>query len=324
MGLLETDRLSVMTRHAVWAAVAVFSGLSALLCAAAGLSIEFADWHLFGWSSALIAVAVSRSIKCYTWIARFSEAVETLVQVSIISVAAGCASYALAALTKGYADDILSAADHALGFDWVAAYNYVGANKLLSVPLRASYLAIFYSPSILICWLFLCGRGDRARTWVMVYALSLGLTLAIFPFFPAKSALVHYFGSDITYMPATGIWHVELIEKLRSGLIEKVHTDDLAGMITFPSFHAAIAVLFIWASLPVPVLRMIMLIVNGVMLVATPIEGTHYLVDVIGGVGVAALSILCVQRGRSFIRSWGIDKVGSVPSLNNLPEQALR
>jgi membrane-associated phospholipid phosphatase len=41
----------------------------------------------------------------------------------------------------------------------------------------------------------------------------------------------------------------------------------------------------------VPVARWIALAVNSLMLVATPIDGSHYFADVLAGVAIAALSL---------------------------------
>jgi len=60
----------------------------------------------------------------------------------------------------------------------------------------------------------------------------------------------------------------------------------LAAFITFPSFHAAAAVLALWALWSVWWLRPLALIANVSMLLATPLVGGHYFVDVIAGVGL--------------------------------------
>src|SRR5262245_60537148 len=60
---------------------------------------------------------------------------------------------------------------------------------------------------------------------------------------------------------AGGAWprtytHVHTLEALRSGAMSVVRLDDLEGLITFPSFHTANAILFAWALWPVRYLRL--------------------------------------------------------------------
>ena len=63
-------------------------------------------------------------------------------------------------------------------------------------------------------------------------------------------------------------------------------------MITFPSLHAALALVFILAFAPVPLLRWIGAAVNILMIAATPVDGGHYVIDVLAGL---ALAYLCWQ-----------------------------
>ena len=65
----------------------------------------------------------------------------------------------------------------------------------------------------------------------------------------------------------------------------------MAGLITFPSFHAAGAVLLAWGFRSVPLLGIPFVALNIAMLATIPVIGSHYFVDVIGGIAVAALAI---------------------------------
>src|SRR5262249_14325691 len=78
---------------------------------------------------------------------------------------------------------------------------------------------------------------------------------------------------------------------LRAGTLRTLDLEHFGGAVTFPSFHAAAAILYAWALWPLRWVRPFSLAVNGLMLVATPIGGGHYLVDVLAGVMVAAGSI---------------------------------
>jgi membrane-associated phospholipid phosphatase len=73
------------------------------------------------------------------------------------------------------------------------------------------------------------------------------------------------------------------------------------GIITFPSLHAALAVILILAFWPVPISRWIGGALNGVMLAATPIDGSHYLADILAGIFVG---FLCWRVAQALERSW--------------------
>jgi membrane-associated phospholipid phosphatase len=90
------------------------------------------------------------------------------------------------------------------------------------------------------------------------------------------------------FLPASSTsWPVFL--GLRDGTLHTLHGLRSEGIITFPSLHAGLAVLFAVALWRLRGLRWAALLLNILMLVATPLCGSHYLVDVIAGGALAAL-----------------------------------
>ena len=67
------------------------------------------------------------------------------------------------------------------------------------------------------------------------------------------------------------------------------------GIITFPSLHAALAVIIVAALWPLRMARWVCVLINAAMLAATPIEGSHYLADVLAGLVVAAVSLAAAR-----------------------------
>jgi len=70
------------------------------------------------------------------------------------------------------------------------------------------------------------------------------------------------------------------------------------GIISFPSFHAALGIVFIVALWSVPVLRWIATATNVLMILATPVDGGHYFIDVFAGIGIA---VLCLYAARAIV-----------------------
>lgn len=63
------------------------------------------------------------------------------------------------------------------------------------------------------------------------------------------------------------------------------------GIITFPSLHAALGILFAAALWRVRGIKSAALMPGALTLIATPAYGSHYFVDVIAGVAAANASI---------------------------------
>src|SRR5206468_5076868 len=83
---------------------------------------------------------------------------------------------------------------------------------------------------------------------------------------------------------------------VREGALRHLDLVNLAGIVTFPSFHAASAVLYIWAFWPVRWMRPIAVLANTAMLASTPIVGGHYFIDLIAGMGVAGIAIVAARK----------------------------
>ena len=83
--------------------------------------------------------------------------------------------------------------------------------------------------------------------------------------------------------------------RVRDGSLRELDIIHLVGIITFPSFHAAACVLYLWALWAVWWMRPIVVLTNGLMLLSTPIGGGHYFVDVFAGVAVAVLAIAAAR-----------------------------
>ena len=76
---------------------------------------------------------------------------------------------------------------------------------------------------------------------------------------------------------------------------------NLAGIVTFPSFHACSAVLYAWAFWPVWWMRPIALLANVAMLASTPVDGGHYFIDLLAGIAVAIFAIFAARAVSQWI-----------------------
>jgi membrane-associated phospholipid phosphatase len=71
---------------------------------------------------------------------------------------------------------------------------------------------------------------------------------------------------------------------------------EAKGLIGFPSYHAVLALLVVWYARELAVVRWIALGINSIVLVATPIQGGHHVVDVIAGFAVAAAALIVAHQ----------------------------
>jgi membrane-associated phospholipid phosphatase len=74
---------------------------------------------------------------------------------------------------------------------------------------------------------------------------------------------------------------------LRDGTVRTLMAAGADGVITFPSLHTALAITVTAALWPIRAVRWFMIPLNALMMASIPIEGSHYLVDMLSGGAVA-------------------------------------
>lgn len=205
------------------------------------------------------------------------------------------ASYPAAAATRGFADPALAHIDRLLHFDWVAWYRIVSHHPFLQRAGAAAYGTIYVSPLVLLGYFAVHQRRCEARRFIATFWLAAVLTLTLFPLFPAAGPLAFLWHGPIPYMPTSALYQEQLIPVLRAHQMTDIDLGALRGLVCAPSFHAASAVVFIAAAWPIPRLRWVLVPINLAMLAATPVEGTHYLSDIIAGALVAGAAIVAVR-----------------------------
>jgi membrane-associated phospholipid phosphatase len=118
---------------------------------------------------------------------------------------------------------------------------------------------------------------------------------------PAVGAYVHHAPAQaIRDMIAAdaGVWHLQHYEALRAGAFRVFELRHTEGIITFPSFHTACALLVPLALRGMGVVTALAWAFAATVMVSTVPIGGHYLIDVIAG---AAMTV-AVMHGLGKVR----------------------
>jgi hypothetical protein len=208
-----------------------------------------------------------------------------------LTYVAGAASFPLQ-------DANLMAIDRALGLDWRAYLDFANDRPLLATWLSYGYTMIrwpiFAIPAILAgVYLF-----RRLQEFTFAFAIALIVTTVISTFVPAIGVF-QQIGLDpaafVHIQPQAYLDQMRDLGPVRDGTLRQLDLLNLAGIVTFPSFHACSAVVYAWALWPVWWARPFALLANGAMLASTPIDGGHYFIDVFAGVAVAIVAIAAAR-----------------------------
>ena len=187
--------------------------------------------------------------------------------------------------------------DRWLGLDWKGYYNFVCARPALIPYVYFAYAMIgvptFGVPAVL-GW---SRNYIRLQQFTMACTLTAVVTIVVSALLPAIGTYQEYgISADTSLFKASGyLVQVDEIPAVRDGSLRVLSFETLSGIVTFPSFHAAAAVLALWGFWGVWWMRPFALIAYVGMLLATPLVGGHYFVDVFAGAGVAFLAIAAAK-----------------------------
>jgi hypothetical protein len=215
-------------------------------------------------------------------------------------------TYVAASAALPLQDANLHAIDQALGLDWRGYLAFIDEHPLLSALLAKAYAMIGSQILIVPLLLAALGRFCRLQQYILALALTLIATTVISLFVPAIG-VYHQLGLTAADHPnVTPGAYLDCSRDLplvRDGALRHLDLFKLAGIVTFPSFHAASAVLYAWALWPIRWARPVVLIVNAAMLVSTPVGGGHYFIDLIAGIAVTLLAIVAAGWVRRTIEA---------------------
>jgi hypothetical protein len=219
----------------------------------------------------------------------------------LICMIGAVASYPNAAASVGMVDPMLQHADRLLHFDWVRLYQFVAAHRALQIAGSLAYQSIYFSPAVLLGYFAWANRRDQAHRFLLSFWMAAVITLILFRWLPAAGPFAYLWHGPIPYMPQSALYQAKLIPILQSHAMPLVDLDELHGLVSAPSFHAASGMLYILFACRVPRLGPPLITLNLLMIAATPVEGTHYLIDIITGVMVALIA-------------WGLAMLAGIPN----------
>lgn len=239
-----------------------------------------------------IVLRILRAIPRYESITvrfRYAEIAEIAAWCALIMcfVSSMCVlSYLCVTLNAPAVETSLIRFDRAIGFDWLATYRWMQSHPHVQLVLSLAYESGRWQLIALPFILGLSGQRRALPEFFFLLALASILLLVASTPFPAESAFVYFNVSD----PNTAST-VSDFAALRSGTLHAIDLANPQGLVSMPSFHTALAVLFMYSLRHIPRLFSFAVILNVVMILSTPTQGGHYLADVAGGLVLAGLTI---------------------------------
>jgi len=269
-----------------WSGVAVLMLIDAAWAARIGFSLTVK------WLDCVVPLLAVAATITFRAIVR-QERGALIAEYCILSIAATAAfavlSYLCCAAAYHLVDDDLLRIDRALGFDWELWFRLLQAHPAVVSVLKVTYDSLAYQGLYFTVLFGLLLRRIELREmfWTIFIA---GL------FTSAGSVLLPALGTfEMFNLTSLGDYLPDM-KQLRAGSDLHFALGRLKGVVNFPSFHTTMAVVYAYAFRRTGLFGYIIIAINFTMLLSIPFIGGHYLVDMIGGAGVAVASILLARR----------------------------
>jgi hypothetical protein len=215
-------------------------------------------------------------------------------QIVLVTVLLTPLTYVAAAAGFPLQDANLLAIDRALGWDGRAYLAFINDHPLLADWLSYGYTMIRWPIFAIPVVLAAAHRYERVQNFTLALTLTLGVTTIVSAFVPALGIYSQPGVGAAEYPNLAPIAYFDSFRELplvRDGSLRELDLFALKGLVTFPSFHAASAALYTWALWPVRWIRPFTLIANLGMLASCPVDGAHYMIDLVAGIAVTVAAI---------------------------------
>jgi len=204
-------------------------------------------------------------------------------------------TYAGTPLNAPLADAWLMQCDSLLGIHLPSIVSWVADHPAVKTTFDAAYPSVMISTLLALVVLGLDRNEAQLQDFVLQYMIAGLLTTVLFCLLPAEGPFAAY-GYEVRVDQQRFLDH---FHALRDGRFHSVSLNRIEGLITFPSFHTAWALLLTWSFRKHRWLRSPMLILNLGVVASTLTTGWHYGSDVIGGFLVAVAAVLVTRWVRS-------------------------
>ncbi|SEF11208.1 PAP2 superfamily protein [Burkholderia sp. WP9] len=222
--------------------------------------------------------------------AEISDLLAWLTMLSCFTWAGSLLSYLCVTTNAPLIDNSLVRFDLALGFRWPSVYEWVHSHPAVQRVLAWAYASGWWQLIGTPVVLALTRRREELSEFALLFISATIFALLISTPFPAASAFVHFNVTD----PNTAS-SVSDFALLRSGTLRAFDLRSAQGLVSMPSLHTALAVLFAYSLRHVRIISIIACLLNLAMIASTPTQGGHYLADVFSGL-VLAFGVIWLSK----------------------------
>lgn len=281
-----------------WTITALVAAVVLAACAATSFRVV--------WATFLVPAATGLALFAGAFVYRrlrpdpmLANALDSTAQVLVFAAVGAPLSYLAAAANLPLLDGLYDRLDRAMGVDWHMLLTLMNRESAWHPLFSLAYQSFTIQATLTVLVLAFTRRFLALKIFTLAFIAAALVCIAVSAVMPAQGVWGYYALSPADHtaiVPVTRELHLPIFNGLRDGSVRELVGMGAEGIITFPSFHAALGVIFILALWPVPVIRWLALAVNLTMIAATPVDGGHYVIDVVAGMAIA---VACFAGARA-------------------------
>jgi hypothetical protein len=198
-------------------------------------------------------------------------------------------SYLCCAASYPLVDGELLRLDLAMGFDRHRLFPLLQEHPAVMEVSGVAYASLVYQGLYFTILFGVLLRKAELREMFWIVFIAGLVTSAGSMFFPAFGA------SETIDLKSYGDYLSDMMQ-LRSGANLHFEFGGMKGIVTFPSFHTTMALVYAYGFRHTGPIGYLIIAINLTMLAGIPFFGGHYLVDMIAGAGVAVAAIMLARK----------------------------
>jgi hypothetical protein len=275
-----------------WAMICLLLAVDAVWASQVGLTIGGCQIK-----ASLIAALLALSAACRRRKRRIANLAEALALLCAFTAAGAVLTYLAAGCAFPLQDATMERLDRAIGFDWSAWHDAVRDRPILSRTLVLAYNSLVPQALLAIIYFSKTYRSARIGELLLLAGATLALTVLISAIWPTLGPFAVHGPTLGPFAAGVGgdVAYLRDLLSLRAGGPLHFELPEMQGIITMPSYHTVLAVLFTYSFRRTGPIGYGIATLNLAMLLSIPPIGGHYLVDVLAG-GALALGAIAVER----------------------------
>jgi hypothetical protein len=194
-------------------------------------------------------------------------------------------SYLMATLNYPFVDSTLASIDSIFKINSSTIVLWFRAHELLTYCFTYFYYAFSYQVPFTI--LYFSARGDALllQRYIMQFMIAALLTIILSCFLPALGPYVWYNYTPNNILAAA----LQQLIELRNGIVDFSKPN---GIVTFPSFHALMGLIYIYTFYHERKIIFIPIFILNILMIFSCIPiGEHYFADILGAIPVFLVTI---------------------------------